>query len=351
MKVLVIKLGHLGDTLLLTPTLRLLRGKFPGARIDVLVRSGCEAVLHGNPDVDAVLAMGRPEKEQRSWSAAVEESTRAFRRVAWGRRYDYAFDLSLAERGKFWVALSRARVRAANRLTLRRSKWRRLFTHLSEFDWSVQHQVLHDFRTVADCVAPEAQPGPLRFHPQVDEAELRKKLPWLAAGKAFAVIHPASRWMFKQWVPEQWAQVADGLKRRQGLEVIFSSGPAAREIELVAGILGGARETHFTTGGRLSLHELGWLLGRARLFLGVDTAAMHLAAAMQTPTVALFGPSSEWSWHPWQCRHELALGPCRCKPTRVFTCDKDRPYPCMAAITAEEVLGLAAKVASPAPRG
>lgn len=343
MKVLLVKLGHLGDTLLLTPTLRFLKQKFPDVRLDVMVRSGCEVVLRGNPDVTNLLPVGSPERANRSLGKELRESAAAFRVIACGGRYDYAFDLSDSDRAKFWVAASRAHVRGFNDFPPLAGWRRRLFTHFTRFEWAREHQVLRDFRTVADIIEPGAQPGPMRFEPQVDEASLRDKLPWLGDAGAFAVIHPTSRWAFKQWLPERWAAVADALAQR-GLKVVFSCGPAARETELVNGILATARARHFTTGGQISLHELGWLLGRAKLFLGVDTVAMHLAAAMQAPTVALFGPSSEWSWHPWQCRHELVLGECPCKAKREFTCDKSKPYPCMERITADAVLVAADKL-------
>jgi heptosyltransferase-3 len=69
----------------------------------------------------------------------------------------------------------------------------------------------------------------------------------------------------------------------------------------------------------------------------VDTVALHIAAAAQTPSVALFGPSSEWSWQPWQAPHRLVLGACPCKESRNFTCDKGKPYPCMERIGVEDV--------------
>jgi heptosyltransferase-3 len=202
---------------------------------------------------------------------------------------------------------------------------------------------------VAEVVAPSAEPGPLRFVPQVEPGALRQKLPELAEPGRFALIHPTSRWPYKQWLPERWAEVADGLVERLGLRVIFSCGPAERERETVGQIRAAARLRHASTAGALSLHELGALLGQARLFLGVDTVAMHLAAAMQTPTVALFGPSSEWSWHPWQCLHELVMGECTCKATRKFVCDKSRPYPCMERIDVEAVMSAAERVLAGGP--
>ena len=78
--------------------------------------------------------------------------------------------------------------------------------------------------------------------------------------------------------------------------------------------------------------------------------AMHIAAAVQTPVVALFGPSSEWSWRPWRCQHELVLGQCSCKRTRNFVCDKTRPFPCMEGIQVSNVLDAINSISPPTKR-
>lgn len=240
--------------------------------------------------------------------------------------------------------LSRARVRAANGAYNALGRKRHLFTHLSQFEWGREHQVLRDFHTVSDLVRPGASPGPLSFYPQADIATLRQKLPCLNSSRPYAVIHPTSRWSFKEWIPERWAIVADTLAKDHGLEVIFSTGPGERELQQLTAIRASCYIQHSATEGKLSLHELALLQRDAHLFVGVDTLAMHLAAAMQTPTVAIFGPSSEWSWRPWQCRHELVLGDCSCKVTRKFICDKSKPYPCMEKISVEMVLGKISKL-------
>lgn len=316
MKLLLAKLNHLGDTLLLTPTLRALRQKYPGARIDVVVRPGCEAVLEGNTDASRVI----PSKG--AWKDVI------------GARYDYAFDLSNSDRAKALIALSGARVRAINDWHAELGWKRALFNRFTRFEWAREHQVLRDYRAVADVVGlPEV--GPLVLDTSVEAP--------VPAGP-YAVIHPVSRWSFKEWLPSHWAAVADRLKRRHGLEVVFSSGPAPREREYLEAILSATTEKHASTGGALTLRQLGRLIRGARLFAGVDTVAMHIAAAVQAPVVALFGPSSEWSWRPWQTRHELVLGPCSCKVTREFVCDKSAIYPCMAAITTEQVSDAAARL-------
>jgi heptosyltransferase-3 len=349
MQFLLIKLNHLGDTLMLTPTLRFLRERWPEAHVDVVVRESCEAMLAGNPDVSRVLTVAAPEKGHRSLGRSVRSLARTLPAL-FARRYDYAFDLSNSDRAKFWIQMTRAKVRGANQ-SYGVLRWKRvLFNRFSSFEWGPEHQVLKDFRTVTDILGVQAEPGPLRFT-AAPAAALERKLGALPEPGRCVVLHPTSRWAFKQWRPERWAAVADEVARCHGVDVIFSCGPAEVERAHVAAILAACRARHRFTEGRLALPELAALLARARFYLGVDTVVMHLAAAMQTPVVALFGPSQELSWHPWQCRHELVLGNCPCKVRynhcRVVTAKSD-PYPCMEGIGVEAVLErVAALLAAP----
>lgn len=343
MKILLAKLNHLGDTLLMTPTIRFLREQYPDARIDVLVRSGCEAMLKGNPDINHVIPVARPEKAKRTLGAGLTEFANAFPKL-FLRRYDFACDLSDSDRSKLWMLLSASKIRGINDAydTLAGKRW--MVNRISKFKWGTEHQVLKDFQTVLDCTGLTGEAGPLRFHPQANETAIAGKLPFVSDLGEFVILHPTSRWPFKQWLPERWAEVADTVRRNHRLNVVFSCGPDEREIDTVAEIRQHAEEKHFSTDGRINLDEFGWLLGRAKLFLGVDTVAMHLAAAMQTPIVALFGPSQEWSWRPWQAPNEIVFGDCPCKVAMVFTCDKSKVYPCMERITIGAVVAAAGKM-------
>jgi len=343
-KFLLLKLNHLGDTLLLSPTIDFLAQKYPGARIDVVVRSGCEVMLRGHPAITNLIPVARPEKQQRSFADGWQQFSNAWSAIGF-EGYDYGFDLSHSDRAKFWLIAGGAKQRGINDAYGVVKGWKRnLFNQFSHFEWAREHQVLRDFRTVTDIVDPSAKPGPLSFHPQVDEAALFAKLPFLRDLGPFAILHPTSRWSFKEWVPERWAQVADQIEQRHGLKVLLSTGPDAREHDYVRQILAATKTKPLWNEGKTSLHELGWMLKRTKLFLGVDTVAMHLAAAMQAPIVGLFGPSSEWSWHPWQVRHELVIGPCSCKQVRQFTCDKNKIFPCMDSISVDAVLAAADKL-------
>lgn len=342
MRILLIKLKHYGDTLLLTPAIRAIHQQFPEAQIDVMVRSGCEIMLQGHPAISHIVPVAHPEKRRRSWRQSFQELLTALKLVC-RHRYDYAFDLSNSDRAKLWVVLSRARCRAINRKH-RRLGWKaRLFNQFSDYLYYWDHQVLKDFRTITDVMQIQAEPGPLEFHGQADAVALWAKLPDFSPQSPYAVIHPTSRWAFKQWFPQRWAEVADHLSLTHGFQIVFSSGPGVQETEYISQILKCVRRKHWTTLGKASIPELALLMKQARLFLGIDTMAMHLAAAVQVPIVALFGPTLEASWRPWQCPHELVLGPCECKKNRRITCHKNQIYKCMAAIEVKDVLAAAVK--------
>jgi heptosyltransferase-3 len=92
--------------------------------------------------------------------------------------------------------------------------------------------------------------------------------------------------------------------------------------------------------GQLSLKQLAALSARARIFVGVDSAPMHIAAAMRTPVVALFGPSGDQEWGPWQVPHRVVSSthhPCR--PCGFDGCGGGKVSDCLTSIPAARVLG------------
>jgi len=131
--------------------------------------------------------------------------------------------------------------------------------------------------------------------------------------RGFIHVHPTSRWLFKTWTEESNAELLRRLVR-DGHHVVLTGAPDAREKAIVARIVEEARVPVTDFSGQLSLRDLAALAGRARVFFGVDSAPMHIAAAMGTPVVALFGPSGEKQWGPWNVPHRVVSSdhhPCR----------------------------------------
>jgi heptosyltransferase III len=154
--------------------------------------------------------------------------------------------------------------------------------------------------------------------------------------KSFIHIHPTSRWFFKTWPPENFAELINRLARKDH-PIVITSGPDQREMAMVASILASVTGAVINFSGQLSLKELAALSARARLFVGVDSAPMHIAAAMQTPVVALFGPSGEVEWTPWMVPHRLVLSTHPCRPCGRDGCGGSKVSQCLTTLEVDRV--------------
>lgn len=298
MRLLFIKLKHIGDALLLTPTLTSVRCAFPSAHITVVVRRGCDGILGGCSAIDRIVATAAPEVSRRSKLNWIEDFQliRMLRR----ERFDFVFELSDGDRGRWFARGVRAGQRCANAAHRPLNWWwRSVFDRVSRFPWEERHRVEKDFFTVQHALPIHEPIPPLTFAPD-------RRISWAPADSFpdFAVMHPATRWKRKQWPTENWIALGNQILTRAG-RLIVSVGPDTDEVRLGETLSAALGPNCVCTLGGTSWKQLAWLLGRARLFVGVDTAAMHLAAACQCPTVALFGPSVVEQWRPWKVVHTL----------------------------------------------
>ena len=293
MRILLTKLKHIGDALLMTPTICAIRERYPGAEIVVVVRKGTEEILAGCPEIDCVLTAAAPEHKRRSALNWIEDG----QMIAELRRkeFDYAFDLSDGDRGRWVCALARVKVRCTNDAIVKMHRaWKLVFKSISRLNWECLHRVEKDFLTVAHVLDLGEKPPGLSFAHERTEASWASEL----AGVGAIVFHPATRLPEKQWPEERWIELGCALKSPGG-RIVVSVGPAEAEVALGERIAAGIGREAFSTKGNLNWAQLARLLHAARLFVGVDTAAMHLAAACGCPVVAIFGMTSVAQWRPW----------------------------------------------------
>ncbi|MSU26843.1 MAG: glycosyltransferase family 9 protein [Pedosphaera sp.] len=298
-RLLFVKLKHIGDALLLTPTLAATKAAYPHAEIWVVVRRGTEGILAGCPQIDQLLTASAPEADKREPFAWLND-LRLLRRLR-QQNFDFAFEFTQGDRGRLLAGLSGASVRCASDGVYRvPAFWRPWFHRLSKHDWSGSHQVEASFRLVDEWLPlGVAKPPPLVFHPsRAEPCDFGLSL------SDFAVLHPGTRWQRKRWPAERWIEVGRALLTTRR-HVVISVGPGEEEVWLGDELAAALGPQAVCTRGKLSWAQLAGLLGRARLFIGVDTAAMHLAAACQCPTVALFGASVAQHWRPWAVTHRL----------------------------------------------
>jgi heptosyltransferase-3 len=129
----------------------------------------------------------------------------------------------------------------------------------------------------------------------------------------------------------------DYLQLERRLQVVLTGGPAVKEMDKVATILRLTRSRPLNLAGRTSLKQLAAVSIRSKLFIGVDSAPMHIAAAAGTPVIALFGPSGEHMWGPWGQGHTVISKDWPCRPCGRDGCQGSKRSKCLEEIRVEEV--------------
>jgi heptosyltransferase-3 len=339
-RALVIKLRHHGDVLLAAPVLGALKAHAPRLEIDALLYDDTAPMLEWHPALSRLHAVGRTWKAKGSIERFSLER-RLFNDLR-ARQYDLLIHLSEQPRGA-WLARSLgARFSVAPKMPGRGGFWRKSFSHLYPIA-SRRHQVevnLDALRRIG--LQPTLEERKVAFVPGTDaEARIDK----LLEGEPFIHIHPASRWRFKCWPAGKNAELIDRFCA-EGHKVVLTAAPDQDEMSFVGEILSKAKTKPLNLAGKLSLKELGALAARARLFVGVDSMPMHLAAAMGTPTVALFGPSGEAEWGPWNVAHRVVVSSHSCRPCGLDGCGGGKVSDCLTVLTVEAVHAAAQELLS-----
>jgi heptosyltransferase-3 len=337
-RALVTKLRHHGDVLLASPVFTTLARAAPGIEIDALVYLETAPMLTGHPAIAQLHTIDRDWKKRGMLTQARAEWT--LLRTLRARRYDLVIHLTEHPRGLTLVRLLRPRWSVTREREKRAGLWRRHFTHFyrlpARTERHVVEQNLDALRRIG--VYPDEAD---RHLVMVPGAAAEQKVAVLLAEhgltpREFVQVHPGSRWLFKCWPAERTAALLD-LIVADGLDVVVTGAPDDRERALTTAVLAAVRPTTRTRvvnlTGALSMPELAALTGKARAFAGVDSAPMHIAAAMGTPALALFGPSSELAWGPWRVAQRVVVSTqFSCRPCGLDGCGGGKVSECLTAL-------------------
>lgn len=341
-RVLVIKLRHHGDVLLTSPVFSVLKNHAPHLEIDALVYQDTAEMLSLHPAISQLHTIDRKWK-----SAGILAQARA----EWGllsalraRSYDLVIHLTEHPRGAWIKRLTGARWSVAPKPSAANRFIKRSHTHFYPVVCANhRHTVesnLDSLRRIG--VYPGEHERSLTLVPG---GEAEYFVDDLLAGhqlqaKTFIHLHPTSRWLFKCWPMERMAALIASLQA-QGHRIVITAAPASGEMMMAKDILAGLPQPVVDFSGQLSLKQLAALTARAKLFIGVDSAPMHIAAAMRTPTVALFGPSGEIEWGPWQVPHRILTSTHTCRPCGNDGCGGGKMSECLSDILVENALNAA----------
>ena len=342
-RVLVTKLRHHGDVLLTSPVFSALARAMPGAEIDALVYQGTEPMLAGHPAIANVHTIDRNWKRQ-GVATQVGCEWRLLRRLR-ARRFDLLIHLTEHSRGLHLARLLHPRWSVTQERKSHAALWRRHFTHFyRQPEAARRHTVeanLDALRRIG--IYPDAADRRVVLIP--DAHATSRAMALLAqhglSARSFIHVHPGSRWLFKCWPAARTAALLDRIVA-DGFAIALTGADDERERALVAAILAAispaTRQRTFDLTAQLTLPEVAVVAAHARAFVGVDSAPMHIAAAMGTPVVALFGPSGEMQWGPWNVAARVIASDVHpCRPCGLDGCGGSKVSDCLTTLPVERV--------------
>jgi ADP-heptose:LPS heptosyltransferase len=366
-RVLLVRPDHLGDVLLTAPAIAALRQALPHARLEALVGPwGAEALAH-SAEVDLVRTLDFPgfdrQRKGPSWVPYVrlERAARDLRAQAYDAavilRPDHWWGAALAARAGIPRRVGYALAPGAAALTdalapdprehAVRAAWRLALTAAALLGSSV---------SLAQACAPATAPLRWMVAPE-DRAAARR---WLAAhglvgGRGYLIAHPGAGAVIKQWSVANWARALDLIAARGEVQIVLAGTRAEGElVTAVAAALPERTRSHvYISESGIGVYAA--LIADARLMLGVDSGPLHLAVALDTPSVRLYGPTEHLKFGPWGSpeRHVALASALPCAPCdRLDYARAELPWhPCMALLTPEVVAGAALRLAARSSHG
>ncbi|MDH4193294.1 MAG: glycosyltransferase family 9 protein [Nitrospirota bacterium] len=333
-RILVIKLSSLGDIVHALPAVAALRQRFPHARLTWLVKEAWAPILEDNPDIDEVLAVNL---SLRNWPKII--------RTLRSGQFDLVVDfqglfrsglLGAITGGTTRVGFARAREGATwfytDYVPLPEDKpcaWRLLEIHAVDRNLAITEflgakssvPVFHLPHLTADRLAVDAM---LQAAAVKDHEQLIALAPW-------------TRSAIKSWPPERFVDLATELTQWPNVRVVLVGGPSeissAKEFNLLAsrGLI--------NLVGRLPLRQLPLLLKRMQLFIGNDSAPLHLAVGVGTSVIAIFGPTHPQATGPYPLEHHTVLRTdLPCSPCGSRRCRNPNYLECLQSISVEDLL-------------
>lgn len=337
-RALVIKLRHHGDVLLTSPVFSVLKSAAPHCEIDALVYADTVDMLSLHPAIAQIHTVDRGWKRL-GWRGQLVAESALFTTLR-GRRYDLIVHLTEHWRGAWLCRLLKPRWAVSCKRSDTGKLWRRSFSHHYPLARALpRHTVENNLDALRRIgVQPSAADRALTLISGCDADEkVSDHLRRLGVSpETYIHIHPASRWFFKCWPVAHMTELIERL-HAAGHSVLLTAAPDAQEMAMVESIQSGLSRPAFSLAGQLTLKELAALTRQARLFVGVDSAPMHMAAAVGTSVIALFGPSGDRQWGPWGKDCEVLASEHSCRPCGLDGCGGGKVSDCLTAITVDRV--------------
>lgn len=294
--ILICSIRLIGDVILTTPLIYLLKKKYPDAKIDILVASGTGSFLERDPRIRRVLTVPSNQVvEQKPDRPGYTTLPQLF------HEYDIAITMNASDRGNLVAIFAgkKARIGFYENNGLLKSGWRRMLLTVPLYYDTSEHVVMHS-RQVAEALGIDAEK--LEVSVYWNDEDRDKIVRSLALGRSqqqYFVIHPFARWEYKYWNLDSFVNLSDLIARKYALTPVWTSSPDPAECEGLRKYADKCSIKPKIIAGTFSLNQMACLIAGASLYIGLDTAVTHIAASTGVPVVALYGPTETYRWFPW----------------------------------------------------
>lgn len=339
-RILLVRLGALGDVILTLPAARLLRRSLPEAELVWLVERRNAPILEQNADIDGYLVVRADDWRERPLAPATLGSIVKLGRELRRRRFDLALDLQGLVKSAFLARLSgaprrlglpasRTRERLGGLLLTERAAERG--RHVTDLYLGVAAAAIEALGARPAPLTTTAERDLIRLSPaERDALDLRLKAERLGE---FVVLNPGAGWVTKQWGAERYGALARRLSEELRISVIVAHGAGEETLARTVVTHAASEDVRAYPS---DVRELAGLLSRARLLIAGDTGPYHLAGILGTPTLGLFGPTDPALNGPRSETDAVIWGKVACAPCYGRRCPTQ--IECMASIDVDAVV-------------
>jgi len=334
-KILLIQLGDIGDVVLTTPTIKALREGYQHSKIFVIVRKHARELIEDCPWVDGVISVDKDKRKFREEIVYQKDFLLRLRK----KGIELAIDLRAGTRGAILSFLSGARLRIG-RYAHDGKSWRnRLFTHLVRPENELQqYSTLHNVNILAPFKLNVKDTSPelvITKEKGISAANVLRKAE-VPLDRPIIALHPFSRWRYKEWPVTNHIKLIKHIASRYRVSIVITG--SSNEEDRVGGIVQKGKTDIYNLVGKTSIGELAGVLKGCSLLIGIDSAPVHIAAAVGTPTITIFGPSSPINWAPRGKQHCAIYKDLPCVPCRQKGCNNSELSRCLEELRPEEVI-------------
>ena len=345
MNILIVKLSAIGDVIHTLPALNAVRNYYPEANITWLVEEDAASLVIGHRALNRVIVSKRKRwiKALRSLSLlSTIKEVYGFIKVLRDTRYDMILDFQALLKSGILIAFARGQRKIGFGKGLEHMEHSYIF--LNERIPAVDMEIHALTRGMTLLNAIDIPTNEVEYKLPVSNDDYEKvdelvKRHGITGVKPLIAINPVAKWESKLWPKGRFARLADMIIDEYDAMIIFTGGYEDRPI--IQDVMSAMKRRALNLAGQTTLKMLAALYEKTALVISTDTGPMHLAAAMGTPVVAIFGPTAPWRTGPYGSGHRVVRADLECSPCFKRQCET---IDCMHQISVGQVFDAVSKI-------